>query len=160
MDIHGQPRRDAAGRVRPEVIDARDRGVFFDVAHGLRSFDSAVAESLLAGGFAPDTISSDLHAYSREMVSDLPTVMARFLALGMSLPDVVFRTTAGPARVLGRPELGSLAPGSVADIAVFARERGRWMFRDFPGRQYCGNERLAPVLTVLSGNVVHDARGD
>jgi dihydroorotase len=149
---------DAAGRIRPEVRAARDRGVLFDVGHGLRSFDSGVARAMLAAGFAPDTISTDLHAYSRSAVTDLPTVMSRFLALGMSLRDVVLRTTARPASVIGRAELGSLAPGSVADIAVFARKRGDWAFRDYPGRQYRGEERLVPVLTVRSGAVAHDAR--
>jgi dihydroorotase len=147
-----------AGRIRPEVLAARDLGVIFDVGHGLRSFDCEVAASMLASGFAPDTISTDLHAYSKGAVTDLPTVMSGFLALGMSLPDVVSRATAAPARVLGRPELGSLAPGAVADIAVFALQRGEWAFRDFPGRVYRGGQRLLPVLTVRSGVVVHDAR--
>ncbi len=148
-----------AGGIRPEVLAARERGVAFDVGHGLGSFDVTVASALLARGFAPDTISTDIHAYSLAAVGDLPTVMSGFLALGMSLGDVIARTTSAPARLLRRPELGSLAPGTVADIAVFELRPGERTFLDCSGQAYRGTASLLPVMTLRSGAVVHDARG-
>lgn len=150
---------DSIGRMRPEVLAARERGVAFDVGHGMGSFDVTVASVMLANEFAPDTISTDVHAYSISTVVDLPTVMSGFLALGMRLDDVVLRTTSTPALLLGRPELGSLAPGSVADIAVFALKRGERTFRDTSGRVYKGDQSLVPVMTLQSGSVVHDVLG-
>lgn len=149
---------DSTGRIRPEVLAARERGVAFDVGHGMGSFDATVASVMLGNEFVPDTISTDIHAYSISTVIGLPTVMSGFLALGMSLHDVVLRTTSTPALLLGHPELGSLAPGSVADIAVFALERGECTFRDTSGQEYEGDRSLIPVMTLRSGTVVHDSR--
>ena len=89
---------DENGRIRPSVIAAQKRGVIFDVGHGMGSFDVEVARTLLDQGFAPDTISSDVHAYA---AARLPDVMSKFLALGLSLDEVVSRATAAPARALG-----------------------------------------------------------
>jgi dihydroorotase len=86
------------GRIRPSVLAAQRRGVIFDVGHGMGSFDVEVARALLDQGFAPDPISCDVHAYA---TARLPDVMSKFLALGLSLDEVVSRATLAAARALG-----------------------------------------------------------
>ena len=104
----------------------RDRGVLFDVGHGTGSFDFAVAEALVANDLIPDFISSDLHQNSVDGPAyDLPTCVTKWLALGMELTDAIGKVTIGPARYLGMDhEIGSLAVGKRADIALFALESG------------------------------------
>ena len=107
------------GRVLHGAHEARRRGVRFDVGHGCGSFSWHTAAQALSEGLPPDAISTDLHRYSIERpVVDLPTTMSRYLALGLSLGDVVRATTSGPASIVGRPELGTLRPGSPADVSV------------------------------------------
>src|SRR5262249_7946008 len=105
---------DAQGRIRPSVREARARGVVFDVGHGLGSFNFAAAKKCLDAGFVADTISTDI--YNQNIggpVYDMPTTMSKLLYLGMSFDDVLLRTTASPARIIGRIEgLGTLRPGT------------------------------------------------
>jgi dihydroorotase len=113
------------GRVRDGVWRARERGILFDVGHGAMSFDFGVAETAISQGFRPDTISSDYH---RRHVGvsprhDLPRTMAKMRAAGMSFSDILSRVTSRPAAVLGlAQEIGHLAPGACADLAVL-----RWL---------------------------------
>jgi dihydroorotase len=142
------------GRVRPSVLAAQRRGVRFDVGHGMGSFDVEVARAMLDQDFAPDAISSDIHAYSREAVGDLPAVMSKFLALGLSLEEVVARATLHPARALGL-EAGTLREGAVADVAVLEVVDGPVEFHDTWGHAFAGQRRLRAVLTIQGGEVVH-----
>jgi dihydroorotase len=145
---------DASGRVRRQALEARARGVLFDIGHGCGSFSWRTARAAIADGFPPDSISSDLHRYSVEGPGvDLPTMMAKFLTLGLSLPEVVERVTIGPARAVGLEE-PTLAPGSVADIAVFRIEDAEVRLRDATGAVAVGHSRLAPLLTVVGGRAV------
>ncbi len=120
--------------LRPSAMRARERGVLFDVGHGSGGFSFTVAESMLAAGAPPDVISSDLHQRSLWGPGfDLPTCMSKFLALGMSLEDVVRSATANPARVVrGGPggPAGSLAVGEPADLAIFELEVGDFALYD------------------------------
>jgi len=43
------------------VLRARKRGVMFDIGHGKGRSRSMTARGMLANGFYPDTISSDVH---------------------------------------------------------------------------------------------------
>ena len=135
---------------------AIENGVRFDVAHGLHMFSFATAKRLLAEGHAPDTISTDIHKNNRhQVVFDLPTTMAKFLALGMSLDDVVARTTSNPARVLGLDDrLGSLAVGREADITILRRVEGEFRFEDSHGDELGGMETLVPVAVVRAGRYI------
>jgi dihydroorotase len=135
------------------VLAAQRRGVRFDVGHGMRSFDVEVARAMLAQGFAPDAISSDIHAYALDAVGDLPTVMSKFLALGLSLEEVVARTTLHPARALGL-DAGTLRVGAVADVAVLEVIDGPVEFADTWDHTFAGNRRLRAVATVRRGQVV------
>ncbi len=111
------------GRVMAAVIDARERGVLFDVGHGMASFSFAVAESCLASGFSPDTISTDsqiAHAQTQPEHS-LPLVMSKLVAAGMPIEDAVRAATIRPAQILGLEGVGTLRAGSPADLVVLQR---------------------------------------
>jgi predicted amidohydrolase len=146
---------DEKGQVRREIRQARERGVLFDVAHGRMHVKFPIARAAIAQGFYPDTISSDLTmGGSAGCVKDLPTTMAKFLNLGMPLIEVVRAVTASPAKAIGREgRLGTLKPGSVADIAVFQLETGSFDFEDAHGEHMTGRQRFAPVLTLRAGEI-------
>ena len=145
------------GTILPAAVAARDRGVVFDVGHGAGSFDFEVARRALAEGFTPDTISTDIHI---ECINgptyDLPTTMAKFMALGMSLEDVVRATTRRPAEVLDMQDvIGSLGVGMEADVAVFDLVEGAFDLVDTQGRHMTGTRHLVNVLTVKAGRVLN-----
>jgi dihydroorotase len=138
--------------VLPFVKALWDSGVIMDVGHGTGSFSFEVAEAMLAHGLPPDVISTDIHQMSVQgPMFDLPTTMAKFLALGMSLEDAVERTTVRPARVMGRPELGTLAVGSPADVALFRLREGDFTFHDPEMSPRRGRHQLDNTLTLVDG---------
>ena len=147
---------DALDGVRPAARAARARGVRFDVAHGSGNFCFAAAEKALDQGFLPDTISSDLHAFNiLGPVHDLPTVMAKFLLLGLSLDQVVALATWHPGRLLRDDGLlGTLRVGAPADVAVFHLRQGSFEFKDTGGECRNGRVRLEPVAVVREGTVL------
>jgi dihydroorotase len=143
---------DAQGQVREEVLLARTRGVFYDIGHGQGSFGFKTARAMLANGFAPDCISSDVHCLSiGGPAYDLAVTASKFLSLGMPLMDVVRASTAGPADAIRRPELGRLAEGGVGDASVLALEEGAFDYVDVMGEKLAGKWRLAPRGTVQGG---------
>jgi len=149
------------GKVQPWMLEARKRGVLFDVGHGGGSFLWPVASHAIQQGFLPDTISTDLHSSSILMQqSDMPNVMSKMMLLGMTLEDVILRSTVNPAKEIGRlPELGTLGEGRIADIAVLENESGVFAFKDaWPARKL-GTHRLQCVLTIRDGRIVYDRDG-
>ena len=99
---------DGRGRIKPALLAARQRGVRFDIGHGMGSFSWKTARAMLDQGFAPDTISSDIHALCIDgPACDQVTTLLRFLALGMRLEDVIAASTSDAAAVLSRPDLGN-----------------------------------------------------
>lgn len=141
-------------RLLAEAHDARRRGVRFDVGHGCGSFSWRTATQALAEGLGPDAISTDLHRFSLERpVVDLPTTMSRYLALGLSLSEVVAATTSSPASILGRPGLGSLRPGGPADVSVLRLDATPIELADAEGVRRTVRSRLVPVLTVAGGTI-------
>ncbi|MEM1385881.1 MAG: amidohydrolase/deacetylase family metallohydrolase [Pseudomonadota bacterium] len=140
------------GQIRPEVRAARERGVIFDIGHGMGSFSFAVARAMLAGGFAPDTISSDVHSLCIDGPAyDQLVTMSKFLCLGMSLSDVIAASTVAPARALGRPDLGTLRPGAAGDASVVTVDSGVFDYRDVLGAVLAGDLRIAPRGMVRKG---------
>jgi dihydroorotase len=112
---------DPRGKLLPEVIDARQKGVVMDVGHGGGSFRWEVAEAALEQGFLPDVISTDLHAYNLHgPLFDMATTLTKFLYLGLPLDKVIECATVAPARAIRRTDLGTLAVGSPADLAIFS----------------------------------------
>ncbi len=146
-----------SGKVQPYMIEARKRGVLFDLGHGAGSFLWPVASKAAAQGFYPDTISTDLHGESiLRQQSDMPNCMSKMMLLGMSLSDAVLRSTVSPAKAIRRyPELGTLGVGRGADIAVFEVQDGVFAFKDAWPAKRLGTKRLECVLTIRDGEVVY-----
>jgi dihydroorotase len=141
---------DAKGRVRPEVLEARSRGIIFDSGCAKVHLDLNVCRAFLEQGVLPDTISTDGSRLDRSY--SLPEVMSMFLELGMPLEQVVAATTQNAAAAIGRDsELGSLRVGAAGDAAVLELEAGDFAFDDRAGNVLKCRRRLAPVLTVKSG---------
>ena len=141
------------GTLRDAVLQARARGVLFDVGHGMGSFSWATASAALAAGFLPDTISSDVHALCIHGPAwDLLRTMTKFLALGLTLPQVIAATTNAPARALRRPDLGTLAPGATGDASVIALTDIATDLEDVTGQIIPHPQRLVPRGRVLSGH--------
>ena len=146
---------DRHGKLRACVREAMARGVKMDVGHGGSSFSYRVAEQAMGQGLVPDAISTDLHAHNIDgPVFDLPTVMAKFMALGMSLHEVLRLTTATPADVVRQPHLGRLAVGGEADIALFRADDAPVQLVDSLGEQRQAPFILRNSLTICRGQIV------
>ncbi len=151
---------DEAGRPLPHLFEARARGVIFDLGHGAGSFWFRNAARAIAGGFTPDSISTDLHTHSMNgPVGDMQTTMSKMLNMGVPLADVIRRSTANPADEIGHPELGHLGAGACADVAVFALREGRFGFVDCGGARLAGDRKLECAMTVRNGEIVYDLGG-
>ena len=142
------------------MIEGRKRGVIFDVGHGGGSFAWRIAVPAMQQGFLPDSISTDLHIGSMNSgMKDMLNVMGKFLAMGMSLDDVIAQSTWNPAKEIHHEELGNLSVGSPADVSVLRVETGNFGFTDMYGARMAGKQRLACELTVHNGKVVYDLNG-
>jgi dihydroorotase len=151
---------DPAGHANPALFAGRKRGVILDVGHGAASFTWRVAVPIVKEGLLPDSISTDLSASSSVMgAKDMLNVMSKFLALGMSLEDVVLCSTRNPAREIGQEQLGTLTVGAVADVAVLRLEQGDFGFLDAYGARLNGTMRLSCEMTVLAGKIVFEQNG-
>jgi dihydroorotase len=145
------------GKPAPYMLEARKRGIKFDLGHGGASFTFALAEPMVKGGFFPDSISTDLHVGSATGVMlNMPYTMSKMLALGIPLPEVIRESTTNPATQIGHPELGQIAVGSVADIAVLRVDHGQFGYADLVGGKVEGTERIAAEMTIRAGRVVFD----
>ena len=143
---------------RPSFIAAKERGVLFDIGHGMGGFDSTVAKVLIDNGIYPDTISTDIHTYSLEKVIGLPAVLSKFVALGMELSDVLIRATTAPGKYgkFSSSGVGTLDIGAQADISAFECVEGEYSFSDAHGHSFMGQMRLEPVFTMVKGEVLFD----
>src|SRR5436190_11901775 len=151
---------DDSGRVNPGMWEGRRRGVIFDVGHGGGSFAWRIAVPAMKEGFLPDSISTDLHIGSMNAgMKDMLNVMDKFLAMGMSVDDVVARSTWNPAREIKREEFGHLSVGAPADVAVLKLEQGQFGFVDMYGARMRGTQKLTCELTLRDGKVVYDLNG-
>ncbi|GAB5374221.1 MAG: amidohydrolase/deacetylase family metallohydrolase [Acuticoccus sp.] len=144
------------GVVKPEILKARERGVYFDIGHGMGSFAWKTARAMMAAGFPPDTISSDVHEFCiRGPAYDQLTTMTKFLVLGMPLPEVIERSTITAANALQRPELGHLGAGNVGDASVLSLEDGVFELSDVLGEVEMSPVRLKAEGVVLAGRWWH-----
>ncbi len=144
------------GKVKQAVLDARRRGVIFDIGHGKGSFAFKTARAMLANGFMPDTISSDVHTLCIEGPAfDQTTTLSKFLCLGVSLPDVIAASTVNAAMAIKRPGLGSLKVGSEGDATLLRLEEGRFDYVDTTGEHLEGHQRLTSQGVVLAGKWWH-----
>jgi dihydroorotase len=154
--FHGKGATVAGGEARDALAAAQERGVVVDIGHGAGSFSFQTARAVVASGLLPDTISTDLHTVSRPWPAvDMPTTMAKLLAIGMPLTEVVAGSTCRPASVIGEGgELGDLAPGSRADVAVLAFDAEPRELGDCHGERLLAGG-LAAVGTIKDGVIVH-----
>ena len=142
----------ADGAVREETLAARERGVIFDIGHGKGSFGFGTGRAMLAAGFLPDCISSDVHTLSiNGPAFDLLVTLSKFLCLGMPLVEVLRAATSAPAAALRRPDLGTLEPGVAADASVLELREGQFEYEDADGVVLGGGERLFPAGMVIDG---------
>ena len=149
--------QDDAGRILPEVRAARRRGIRFDFGNGrTEHWTWAVAESALAQGFPPDTISTDLEVVGRtEQVFDLPTVMSKFLILGMPLNQVIACVTSNAARSFREfHDYGTLRKGAAADITILELTKGTFDFVDNYKGTRMGTQKLVTRAVVVAGKRV------
>ena len=147
---------DRAGHVKPAVAAARERGVLFDIGHGKGSFSRKTARAMMAAGFPPDTISSDVHMLCiNGPAYDQVTTMSKFLCLGMDLNTIIASSTVNAARALRWPELGSLKPGSVGDASILTVRSGRFGYEDVLGEVVTGERKIVPEGIVVGGQWWH-----
>jgi dihydroorotase len=141
--------------IRPDVAELHARGLILDVGHGAGSFSFETAERMLDQGIMPDVISTDIHQLAIQgPMFDMPTTLSKFLLLGMSVPEVIERATSRPAAAMRKPALGSLKPGSQADVALFRIEEGDFTFQDVFVNERKGTKRLVNTLTLIDGEVL------
>jgi dihydroorotase len=151
---------DENGKVKPFIFEAQKRGIIFDAGHGGGAFHFAQAVPSIQQGFIVDVISSDLHTGSMNSgMKDMTNLLSKFMAMGLSVQDVIVRATWKPAQVIKHPELGNLSPGSVADVAVFSLRKGDFGFLDVRGKKLNGTQKLEAELTVRAGKIVWNLNG-
>ena len=153
LNGHAHNVLDGNGRIRPEVREARERGVILDVGHAGVHFDLNVARAAVSQSFWPNTLSTDIHTPPPgRVVYDLLGVMSTFLALDMSLDAVIASVTANAASAIDQSgELGTLRVGSVGDAAVLDLQEGEFTFVDAARNQVQAGQQFAAVLTVKDG---------
>jgi dihydroorotase len=142
------------GKLVPAALEAKRRGVIFDVGHGGGSFDYTVAEAAIQQGCPPDVISSDIHVFSGNTPGRpfLPWVMSKFLNLGFTLEQVIAMTTVAPARVINRlPKLGTLQLGAPGDVTVLDVVEGPVEFVDTRNNKRAGKVHLKSAHTIVAG---------
>ncbi|MGE0417816.1 MAG: amidohydrolase/deacetylase family metallohydrolase [Acetobacteraceae bacterium] len=146
-----------------EVVEAQRAGIIFDCAHGRNHFNFRMIEKALDQGFLPDTISTDLTltTATKGPVWDLPTTMTKLLHFGMSLEEIVRRSTAVPARIMGyEGTVGTLKPGANADISVFELRDGRHDLIDADNNTITAKRRLIAQMTLKDGRVWYERPTD
>jgi dihydroorotase len=151
---------DDDGTIRPFVLDAKKRGVLFDLGHGGAGFWYSVAVPAMKQGLPPNTFGTDLHRFSINAgMKDMLNVMSKYMAMGMELNQVITTATWNAAKAIHHEELGNLSEGSVADIAVIRIRDGNFGFVDAGGNAIEGKKKFEAELTIRSGNIVWDLNG-
>jgi dihydroorotase len=151
---------DENGMVKPFIFDALKKGIVFDVGHGGGSFTWRQAVPAIKQGFMPTVISTDLHTQSMNgAMKDLCNVLSKFMAIGMTLEEVISRATWIPAEVINRPDLGHLSVGAEADIAVLKLREGDFGYIDVRRKKVNSSQKLEAELTLRAGRIVWDLNG-
>ena len=148
--VHPGGLLDGNGKLWPQVRDAKASGILMDVGHGLHNLNFDVARRVLDQGLHPDGVSTDGHRGNRAgPVYDLPTTMAKLMALGFSLNQVIEMATVNAARLLGRMnELGTLRIGLPAEISVLRIEDREWQAIDSQKGTIPAHQALVPAYAI------------
>ncbi|MBS6739867.1 MAG: metallo-dependent hydrolase [Enterobacteriaceae bacterium] len=148
-----------SGEVFPAIKEAKARGVIFDCSNGVAHFDFTVARNAMEQGFNPDIISTDLtlrNSLRTDKVFSLLFIMSKYLNMGMSFFDVVRAVTRTPARLMKMEgQIGTLAPGAFADIAIVKLRKEKIMFEDTKGTQLEGDRYIDNCATISNGQIVY-----
>ena len=148
---------DDQGQVEPYMFEARERGIWFDLGHGAASFWYRNGARAIKNGFGPDSISTDLHMGNiMGPVFSMQDTMSKCMAMGMTLEDVIYRSTVTPAKAIHRPELGTISIGAEADVAVLDLEKGNFPLQDCGYTRIDAKERLVCRLTLRAGKIIFD----
>ncbi len=148
------------GKVNPDIFKAQEKGFIFDVGHGAGSFVWKWAVPSIEQGYLPDTISTDLHSHNTcGPVINMAFVMSKFLCMGLTLEQVIERSTIRPAKVINQSDLGALTVGNPADIALFEVLKGDFSFVDVRGGKNYGDKMIHNIMTVAGGRVGFDPYG-
>ncbi len=144
-------------KLYPHVIEARKRGIIFDVGHGGGSFTFSQAIPATQQGFFPETISTDLHTGSmNSAMKDQLNVMSKFMSMDMTLANVVKASTWSAAKAIRHQELGHLSVGAIADVTVLNVREGKFGFYDVARYKNEGKNLLECEMTIKDGKVVYD----
>jgi dihydroorotase len=148
--VHPGGLLDPNGKLWPQVRAAKESGVLMDVGHGLHNLNFDVARKVLDQGLHPDGVSTDGHRGNRAgPVYDLPTTMAKLMALGFSLNQVVEMATINAARLLGRSnQMGFIRVGEPAEISVLRLEEREWKAVDSQKGTIQARRALLPVYAI------------
>ncbi|HTC41017.1 MAG TPA: amidohydrolase/deacetylase family metallohydrolase [Candidatus Acidoferrales bacterium] len=146
------------GKLNPILLEARKRGVIFDVGHGAGSFWFRNAVPAVKQGFLPDSISTDLHIENFTILS-YDNVLSKFASMGVPLNELIKRSTVNPANEIHHPELGTLSVGKDADIAVLQELHGKFGFIDCGWARMDGDTTITARMTVRAGRIVYDPSG-
>jgi dihydroorotase len=148
------------GKVKKLALDARKKGIAFDVGYGGISFVFSQAIPAVQQGFYPSSISTDIHTGSmNNAMKDQLSVMTKFLAMGMNLQAVVKASTWTPAQEIKRTDLGNLSVGSEADITILNLRSGKFGLFDHKGYKIESDKKLECEMTIKAGKIVYDLNG-
>ena len=151
---------DDKGKVRPYVMEAKKKGVLFDVGHGGYGFWFSEAAPSFQQGLIPNTFGTDLHRFSMNSgMKSMLNIMSKYLNMGMDINEIIQRATWNAAQSIKHDELGTLSEGAVADIAVISLLNGNFGFIDAGGNKINGSQKLESELTVRAGKIVWDLNG-
>ena len=141
---------DSDGRVLAGLWKARERGVLFDASNGR-------SRKALEQGFTPDIISSDNNTSSwfLQPMHTLPRILSKYIDFGMPLEDVLRAATITPAKLIGLPELGSMAESTEGDIAIFRLKQKNVQYSDINGHMFTGSQVLVPIMTFKGGKCMY-----
>lgn len=156
----GEPPRtclDRQGKVLEGLWAAKRRGVLFDACHGVGNYDLTVCRAAIEQGFTPDIISSDNNSNGCfiQPLHSLPRILSKYLDFGMPLEQVLDCATIVPAKAIGRREIGSLADGTVADVAIFRLKHKPVHHCDINHNTYEGTQVLVPQMTFFEGRAMY-----
>ena len=150
---------DEKGEIRESVWEARKRGVLFDIASaGGRGRSLAIAQKTIDEGFYPDIISADMildSAYKKSTFS-LLRLMTECLGMGLPLMEVIRACTQTPAKLMGMENfIGTLAPGALADVAIFKLPERPFQLNDNTGYTIDCNQLFVPQMTIKAGRIMY-----
>lgn len=144
---------DSDGKPLQVLTDAIKRGVHLDVGHGTASFSFKVAEAAKLHGIGFDTISTDIYRRNRlnGPVYGMASVLTKFLYLGYPLEEVIAAVTTRAANWLGKPELGRIQVGDVANLTLFTLKNEPTVLTDSEGDKRVAERSIETKGVVVNG---------